>query len=69
MANSLEAEQELSEDLLWDASDDEQHAASSEEPEQPPAPSRSTDDFSRRQKGLDIAGTSACTRMLYVVWQ
>jgi len=66
MANSLEAEQELSEDLLWDASDDGQHAASSEEPEQPPAPS-STDDFSRRQKGLDIAGTSACTHKLYVV--
>jgi hypothetical protein len=58
MANSLEREQELSEDLLWDddgdvsASDD---AASSEEPEQPPAPR--TEDSSRKHKGVDIAGT------------
>jgi hypothetical protein len=58
MANSLEREQELSEDLLWDddgdvsACDD---AASSEEPEQPPAPR--TEDSSRKQKGVDIAGT------------
>lgn len=57
MANSLEREQELSEDLLWDdggdvsASDD---AASSEEPEQPPAPR--TEDSSRKHKGVDIAG-------------